>query len=52
LVSTAVIGKSIVIVPVLVFDLMIPVTEDYIVTTTLMIVSGDVGRTLTVLALT
>jgi hypothetical protein len=52
LVSTAVISKSIAIVSVLVFDLMIPVTEDYIETTTLMIVSGDMGRTLTVLALT
>jgi hypothetical protein len=52
LVSTAVISKSIAVLSVLVFDLMIPVTEDYVGTTKLMIVSGDMGRTLTILALT
>ena len=40
------------VVSVLLVDLMIPVTEDCIAMTTGMIVSGNMGRTLTVVILT
>jgi len=52
LVVTAVISKSIAGVSVFVVNLMIPGSEDYLTTSIRITVSGDTGRSLTVLLLT